>query len=56
MFSSILQRFRQRIRTRQFVMTLHGLDEMEAEGFTVLDIEHVILTGKIVERQKDENT
>ena len=56
MFRSILQRFRERIRTRQFLITLHGLEEMEDEGFTVLDVEHVILTGEIVERQKDENT
>ena len=33
-------------------MSLHAVEEMEDEGFTVLDIEHAMLTGKIVLRQK----
>ena len=27
---------------------------MEADGLTVYDIEHVILTGRIVEKQRDQ--
>jgi hypothetical protein len=56
MFERILKRFRERIRTRQFVMTMHAVEEMEDEGFTVLDVERAILTGKVVERQKEEKT
>ena len=29
---------------------------MEDDGFTILDLENIILTGTIVERQKDHNT
>lgn len=29
---------------------------MEDDGFTVLDLESIILTGTIVERQKDHQT
>jgi len=34
-------------------MTLHAVEEMEDDRLTVLDVEHAILTGKIVERQPD---
>jgi hypothetical protein len=37
-------------------MTVHGQEEMEADGLTVYDVELVILTGEIIERQKDEQT
>ena len=37
-------------------MTLHAVEEMEDEGLSILDVEHAVLTGKIVRRQKDEQT
>ncbi len=49
MFERILRQFRERVRSRQFVMTLHAVEEMEDDRLTVLDVEHAILTGKIVE-------
>jgi hypothetical protein len=36
-------------------MTLHGHEEMEADGLTVYDVEHVMMTGRIVERQRDRH-
>jgi uncharacterized DUF497 family protein len=39
-----------------YVMTVHGQEEMEADGLTLHDVEHVILTGEIVERQRDQQT
>lgn len=35
------------------MVTLHAVEELEADGFTVLDLEHGILTGSIVEVQRD---
>jgi hypothetical protein len=29
---------------------------MEDDGFTILDLENIILTGTIVQRQKDQQT
>jgi hypothetical protein len=52
MFERILKRFRERIRTRQFVMTLHALEEMEGDELSIYDIEHTILTGSIIDRQR----
>jgi Domain of unknown function (DUF4258) len=34
-------------------MTLHAIEEMDDDGLTVFDIERSILTGKIIERQKE---
>lgn len=47
---------REMIRKRAFVMTLHAEKEMDADDFTIFDIERGILTGQILERQRDQNT
>lgn len=56
MFDRVIRRMRELVRTSQYVMTMHGHDEMEADGLTVFDVEHCILTGEIIERQKDART
>jgi hypothetical protein len=56
MFERILKRLRERIRTRQFVMTVHALEEMEGDELSIYDIENTILTGSIIDRQKDEKS
>ncbi len=53
MFQRILQEMRDRVRQRQLVMTLHAEEEMTDDGFNIFDLERGILTGEIVERQKD---
>lgn len=47
---------RDRIRGRDYVMTLHAEEEMDDDGLTIYDVERVILTGKVLERQKDRVT
>jgi hypothetical protein len=37
-------------------MTLHAEEEMNEDGFTIYDVERGILTGEILERQRDRNT
>ncbi|MGH2416414.1 MAG: DUF4258 domain-containing protein [Microcystaceae cyanobacterium] len=37
-------------------MTLHADEEMEADGLSIIDIEQVIFTGQIIERQHDRLT
>ena len=56
MFDRVLRRMRELVRRRLYVMTGHGQEEMEADGLTLEDVEHVLLTGEIVERQKDQQT
>jgi hypothetical protein len=42
------------VRGSEYVVTLHGHEELEAEGLTVYDLEHIVLSGRIVARQRDE--
>ncbi len=56
MFERILKRMREKIRTHQYVMTLHAEEEMNNDALTVYDVERCILTGEILERQKDKET
>jgi len=53
MFDRILKRMRELVRTRKYVMTLHAADEMDSDSLTIYDVENVVLTGQITERQKD---
>jgi hypothetical protein len=56
MFDRILKLMRAKIRKRLYVMTLHAEEEMSDDGLAVYDVERAILTGKILERQKDRVT
>ena len=53
MLEHILARIRGKIRRRQYVVTLHAKREMDEDDLTIYDVEHVILTGEILERQRD---
>ena len=44
------------IRSLDYVMTIHGEEEMENDGLSILDVESAILTGEITEHQRDLNT
>jgi len=55
-YNRILRQMRESVRQRQYVMTLHAEEEMADDGFTIFDVERVILTGEIVERQKDHQS
>ncbi|HEY4723789.1 MAG TPA: DUF4258 domain-containing protein [Anaerolineae bacterium] len=56
MYDRILKQVREKIRTRQYVMTLHAEEEMDNDGLTIFDVEHGLLAGGITERQKDPQT
>jgi len=53
MYEKMLNRMRDDIRTRQYVMTLRAEEEMTDDMLSIFDVERIILTGKIIERQKD---
>jgi hypothetical protein len=55
-FDLALRRLRDKIRRREYVMTFHAEDEMEDDGLTILDVESCILSGRILQRQKDRET
>ena len=44
------------IRNLEYVMTIHAEEELENDGLNIFDIENAILSGEIVERQRDTDT
>lgn len=52
----MLKRFRDSIRRRQYVMTIHAEEEMDDDRLSIFDIESAILTGEIIQRQRDRKT
>jgi hypothetical protein len=53
MYDRVLNRMRELVRTREYVMTVHAEDKMNSDGLTIYDVESVVLTGQITERQRD---
>lgn len=51
-----ITRIRDLVRALKYVVSLHAAEELEDENLTILDLESIILTGRIVERQKDRET
>ena len=47
---------RQLIRTLSYAVSTHAADELEDDNLIILDLENVVLSGQIVERQRDRNT
>ncbi len=47
---------RDKVRRRQYVMTLHADEEMDNDGLSIFDVESAILTGAIIERQSDRKS
>ena len=56
MYESILRQFRDKIRSLDYVVPLHAEEEMDEDGLSVFDLESAVLTGEIVERQRDRVT
>ena len=52
----ILRLMRDKVRRREYVMTLHADEEMGNDGLTIFDVESAILTGRIIESQRDRRT
>lgn len=49
-------RIRELVRRGLYVMTTHADEETDADGFSAFDVESAILTGEIVERQRDSQS
>jgi hypothetical protein len=51
-----ISHLRHLIRTLSYVVSTHAADELEDDNLTVFDLESIILTGQITERQRDQVT
>ena len=56
MLQRVLMEIRDKVRLRQYIMTLHAEEEMSDDELSIFDLERCILTGEIIERQKDGET
>lgn len=55
MFPKTLTIFREKIRLRHYLVSIHADEEMKDDELSIYDVENCILTGIIVERQKTES-
>jgi hypothetical protein len=44
------------MQANDYVLTLHAYEEMKADDLTVFDVERCVLSGEIVDRQRDRST
>jgi Domain of unknown function (DUF4258) len=56
MLKASINHFRHLIRTLNYVVSTHAAEELEDDHLTILDLENIILTGSIIERQRDAKT
>jgi hypothetical protein len=51
-----IARIRELIRSLKYVVTQHASEELEDDNLSILDLENIVLTGQIIERQRDRKT
>jgi hypothetical protein len=51
-----ISRIRDCIRSLNYVVSLHAAEELDDDDLTILDLETILLTGQITERQRDRKT
>ncbi len=44
------------VRFNRYVVTTHAEEEMDEDRFSMFDVESIILSGEVVERQRDNET
>lgn len=47
---------RAKVRALDYVMTVHAEEEMENDHLSILDVEEILLTGDIIQRQQDSDS
>lgn len=51
-----IARIRECVRSLNYVVSVHAAEELDDDNLTILDLENVIFTGEIIERQRDVET
>jgi hypothetical protein len=51
-----IAQLRHLVRSLAYAVSAHAADELEDDKLSLLDLENVVLTGKIIERQRDRLT
>jgi len=56
MAQATISHFRHLIRTLNYVVSTHAAEELDDDNLSILDLENIVLTGQISERQRDAQT
>ena len=56
MAQATISQFRHLIRTLNYVVSTHAAEELDDDDLSILDLENIVLTGEISERQRDAQT
>ena len=56
MAATTITHLRDLVRAKNYVVSHHAADELEDDNLTILDLESIVLTGNIAERQHDQQT
>lgn len=56
MFGYLRRRMRELVHKRRYVVSTHADETMHDDCLSIYDLEHLILVGEIVERQRDTVT
>jgi hypothetical protein len=51
---SDIDRIREKIRFRQYDMSVHAMEEMAEDFLTILDVEEAVFSGKVIRVEKDD--
>ena len=51
---SWIERIREKVRLRQYDMTVHAVEEMAEDGLDIIDMERAVLTGRITRIERDD--
>jgi hypothetical protein len=52
----IISQFRDLVRSLDYVVSIHAAEELDDDNLTIFNLENILLTGKIIERQRDRQT
>ena len=51
-----IARIRDLVRALNYVVSIHAADELQDDNLSILDLENIVLTRRIIERQRDRQT
>jgi hypothetical protein len=52
----IIDRLQDKVRAGEYVVPFHAASELDDDQISIFDSENIILTGDIIERQRDAKT
>jgi hypothetical protein len=52
----IMDRLRDKIRAGEYVVPFHAANELDDDEISIFDVENIILTGEVVETQRDASS